>query len=52
MAVVTWQLGRASITSVPTVTLALAAGVALATRRVNAVWLILAGGIVGVALGV
>jgi chromate transporter len=51
MAVVTWQLGRASITSVPTVTLALAAGAALATRRVNAAWLILAGGIVGVALG-
>ena len=51
MAVVTWQLGRASITSVPTVTLAFAAGVALATRRVNAAWLILAGGVVGVALG-
>jgi chromate transporter len=52
MAVVTWQLCRASITTVPTVTLALAAGAALATRRVNAAWLILAGGIVGVALGV
>jgi hypothetical protein len=35
---------------VPTALLALAAGALLATRRVNAAWLILGGGIAGVAL--
>ena len=52
MAVVTWQLGRASIVNVPTVVLALGAGVLLTTRRVNAAWLIVAGAIIGIALGV
>jgi chromate transporter len=50
MALVTWQLGRAAIVDVPTALLALAAGALLATRRVNAAWLILGGGIAGVAL--
>jgi chromate transporter len=52
MAVVTWQLGRASIVSVPTALLAIGAGLLLTFRRINAAWLILAGAIVGVALGV
>jgi len=51
MAVVTWQLGRASIVNVPTAVLALAAGLLLATRRVNAAWLIAGGAIIGIALG-
>ena len=51
MAVVTWQLGRASIVNVPTVVLALGAGVLLTTRRVNAAWLIAGGAVVGMALG-
>ena len=51
MAVVTWQLGRASLTSIPLVMVALAAAALLATRRVNAAWLILGGAIVGFALG-
>ena len=51
MALVTWQLGRASIVSVPTALLAAGAGLLLATRRVNAAWLIAAGAIIGVALG-
>ena len=50
MALVTWQLGRAAIVDVPTALLALAAGALLATRRVNPAWLILGGGIAGVAL--
>jgi chromate transporter len=50
MALVTWQLGRAAIVDMPTALLALAAGALLATRRVNAAWLILGGGIAGVAL--
>ena len=50
MALVTWQLGRAAIVDVPTALLALGAGALLATRRVNAAWLILGGGIAGVAL--
>jgi chromate transporter len=52
MAVVTWQLGRASIVNVPTALLALGAGVLLATRRVNAAWLIVGGALAGIALGV
>ena len=51
MAVVTWQLGRASIVSVPSFVLALSAGALLATRRVNAALLILGGAISGIALG-
>jgi chromate transporter len=52
MALVTWQLGRAAIIDVPTALLALVAGALLATKRVNVAWLVLGGGIVGVALGV
>jgi chromate transporter len=51
MALVTWQIGRDSIVNVPTLLLALGAGVLLMTRRVNAAWLIAGGAIVGVALG-
>ena len=51
MAVVTWQLGRASIVSVSSCMVALIAGVLLATRRVNAAWLVAAGAIAGIALG-
>jgi chromate transporter len=51
MAVVTWQLGRASLVSATSVLLFAAAGVLLATRRVNAAWLVLAGALVGLALG-
>jgi chromate transporter len=51
MALVTWQLGRAAIVDVPTALLALLAGAALATRRVNVAWLVLGGGLVGIALG-
>jgi len=46
MAVVTWQLGRASIVDLTTAVLAVAAAGALALR-VNALWLLLAGAIVG-----
>ena len=52
MAVVTWQLGRAALVNVWTVALALAAGALLATRRVNAAWVILGGALTGIALGV
>jgi len=51
MALVTWQLGRASIVNVPTALLALGAALLLATRRVNAAWLIAGGAIAGMALG-
>ena len=52
MALVTWQLGRASIVDVRTLAVAVAAGVLLATSRVNTVWLIIGGAIVGLALGI
>jgi hypothetical protein len=51
MAVVTWQLGRASIVSVSACLVAVIAGALLATRRVNAVWLVIGGAIAGIALG-
>ena len=51
MAVVTWQLGRASIVSVSSGIVAVSAGALLATRRVNAAWLVLGGAIAGIALG-
>ena len=51
MAVVTWQLGRASIVSVSSCVVALSAGALLATRRVNAAWLVVAGALAGIALG-
>jgi len=49
MAVVTWQLGRASIVSVSSCVVALIAGVLLATRRVNAAWLVIGGALAGIA---
>jgi chromate transporter len=52
MVVVTWQLGRAALTGWPSIVVALAAGVLLATRRVNVAWLIVGGAAVGIALGV
>jgi chromate transporter len=51
MATVTWQLGRASLVDWKTFMLAVVAGALLATKRVNAAWLILGSAIVGVALG-
>ena len=46
MAVVTWQLGRASIIDLTTAALAVAAAGALALR-INSLWLLLAGALVG-----
>jgi chromate transporter len=50
MAVVTWQLGRAAIVDWPSAALALSAGVLLIRFRVNSVWIVLGGGLLGVAL--
>jgi len=47
MAVVTWQLGQAALISVPTVALALVSAVLLARWKVNTVWLVLGGAVVG-----
>ena len=51
MAVVTWQLGRASVVSTSSVIVFVASGALLLTRRVNAAWLMAAGALVGLALG-
>ena len=48
MAVVTWQLGRASLVDVTTVAIAAVSLGALLTTRINSAWLILAGAIMGV----
>jgi chromate transporter len=50
MAVVSWQLGRASLVDAPTIALALASVVALARYRLNSAWLIAAGAAAGLLL--
>jgi chromate transporter len=47
MATVTWQLGRAAIVDVPSAALAIVSAILLFTTRINIVWLILGGAIVG-----
>ena len=47
MAVVSWQLGRAALVDPVTIGLALASLVALVRFRINSIWLILGGGILG-----
>jgi len=51
MAWVTWQLGKAAIVDGTTAALALASAVLLLRFEVNATWLILGGGVVGIAAG-
>jgi chromate transporter len=52
MAAVTVDLGRAAIVDALTAVMALAAAVALFRFRVNSVWLVLAGGVIGYVYGV
>jgi hypothetical protein len=56
MAVVSWQLGRATIIDPLTAALAAASGVAIFRSHVNSMWLVAGGGLVGwlwrVAFGV
>lgn len=47
MAVVTWELGRDALVDLTTILIAVAAGALLATRRVNAAWLLLGGALAG-----
>jgi chromate transporter len=47
MAVVTWQLGRASIVDVVTVVLAVASLFVLLRFKLNSAWLVLIGSIIG-----
>lgn len=49
MAAVAWEIGRAAIVDVVTVLLALGAAIALIRFKVNSAWLVLAGGIIGIA---
>lgn len=49
MAAVAWQLGRAAIVDPVTAALALGSVALLVTTRVNSVWLIAGGGVVGIA---
>ncbi len=49
MAEVAWQLGRAAVVDALTALLALGAAVVLVATRVNSVWLIVAGGVLGIA---
>jgi chromate transporter len=51
MAVVTWHLGRAALVDPLTMSVALFSGALLLWDRVNSGWLILAGGILGLAVG-
>jgi chromate transporter len=47
MATVTWQLGRAAIIDLPSAAVALVSAILLFTTRINIVWLIMGGAIVG-----
>jgi chromate transporter len=49
MAVVTWQLGRAALVDGVTVVLAVVAAVLVFRLRINSAWLVLGGGLVGLA---
>jgi chromate transporter len=51
MAVVSWQLGRAALVDVATVLIAAAGMALLLWRNVNSAWLVLAGGLAGLAWG-
>ncbi|MHB1033437.1 MAG: chromate efflux transporter [Pirellulales bacterium] len=50
MAVVTWYLGRAAILDFPTALLAVVSAILLIRFRVNSLWLILGGAMLGLAL--
>ncbi len=50
MFVVTYQLGRAAVIDAPTIVLAIASAIALFGFRLNSVWLILGGAVVGLLL--
>lgn len=50
MAVVTWHLGRAAVVDGMTAVLALVSAMFLMRLRVNAAWLVLGGGLVGLSL--
>jgi len=49
MAVVTWQLGRAALVDWVTVSLALVATVLVFRLWINSAWLVLGGGLLGLA---
>jgi len=49
MAAVTWQLGRAALVDAVTIALGLVATLAVFRLRVNSAWLVLGGGLVGLA---
>jgi len=51
MAAVTWQLGRAALVDPVTISTAIAAGYLLFAFRVNSLWLILGGAVVGLVAG-
>jgi chromate transporter len=51
MAVVSWQLGRAAVVDVKTAVIAVVSAVVLLRFRVNTLWLVLGGGLVGLVLG-
>jgi chromate transporter len=51
MAAVTWQLGQASIVDLVTAALAVVAALLLIRFRLNSAWLVLGGGLVGLAAG-
>jgi chromate transporter len=51
MVAVTWYLGRDAIVDVVTIVLAVLSAVALLRYRINSAWLVIAGGLIGIAAG-
>jgi chromate transporter len=51
MVVVTWHLGRAALIDPVTITVAIISGALLLWNRFNSVWLIVAGGVLGLIVG-
>jgi chromate transporter len=50
MTLVTWQLGRAAVVDIPSAGLAVASTLLLVRREISSAWLVLGGGLIGLAI--
>lgn len=52
VAVVTWDLGRAALFDLPTISLSLASDLALTRHHINSAWLVLSCGLIALLLSI